>query len=109
MEIGMTFTADGVEHSTVTASAGELQFTTPEQFMLSMKAEDLNQAVRRIVRGPMKIKIVAGAAPAAPAPAIKVQKAPEDEASARAMANPEVKRFQEVFGGHIRTVRNLKE
>ena len=40
---------------------------------------------------------------------MKVQKAPEDETSARALANPEVKRFQEVFGGQIRTVRNLKE
>jgi len=100
----------GLGGLTVTASAGELQFTTPEQFLLSMKADDLNQAVRRIVSRPMKIKIVAGAAPAAAAaPAIKAQKAPEDEASARAMANPEVKRFQEVFGGHIRTVRNLKE
>src|SRR5207237_669544 len=41
MEIGMPFTADGVEHSTVTASATELQFTTPEEFMLGMKADDL--------------------------------------------------------------------
>jgi len=108
MEIGMQFTADGVEHSTVAASANELQFTTPEEFMLSMNADDLNQAVRRIVGRPLKIKIVAGqsAAPASPA---KAQKAPENETSARALANPEVQKFQEVFGGQIRTVRNLKE
>src|SRR5438552_8110965 len=36
MEIGMPFTADAVEHSTVTASASELQFTAPEEFMLGM-------------------------------------------------------------------------
>jgi DNA polymerase-3 subunit gamma/tau len=108
MEIGMPFTADGVEHSTVAASVSELQFTTPEEFMLGMNANDLTQAVRRIVTRPMKIKIVAGqaAAPAAPANA---QKAPENETSARALANPEVQKFQEVFGGQIRTVRNLKE
>jgi DNA polymerase-3 subunit gamma/tau len=108
MEIGMQFTADGVEHSTVAASANELQFTTPEEFMLSMNADDLNQAVRRIVGRPLKIKIVTGqsAAPAAPA---KAQKTPENETSARALANPEVQKFQEVFGGQIRTVRNLKE
>jgi len=49
-----------VEHSTVAASANELQFITPEEFMLSMNADDLNQAVRRIVGRPLKIKIVAG-------------------------------------------------
>ena len=96
------------EHSAVAASAGELVFTTPEEFMLGMRAADLNQAVRRLVGRPMKIRIVPGqgAAPAAPA---KAQKAPADGTSARALANPEVKRFQEVFGGQVRTVRNLKE
>jgi DNA polymerase-3 subunit gamma/tau len=108
MEIGKAFTADGLEHSTVTASATELQFTTPEEFMLGMKADDLNEAVRRIIGRPMKIKITTGQGVAPTAP-VTVRKAPEDETSARALSNPEVKRFQEVFGGQIRTVRNLKE
>jgi len=108
MEIGMPFTADGVEHSTIVASATELHFTVPEQFMLAMKENDLNQAVRKIIGRPLKIKITTGAQ-AAPSAPMKVQKAPEDETSTRALANPEVKRFQEVFGGQIRTVRNLKE
>jgi len=33
----------------------------------------------------------------------------DDEAAARALANPEVQRFREVFGGEVRKVRNLKE
>ena len=33
----------------------------------------------------------------------------EDEATRRALANPEVQRFQEVFDGKIYKVRNLKE
>ena len=33
----------------------------------------------------------------------------EDDVTARALANPEVQRFREVFGGEIRKVRNLKE
>ena len=33
----------------------------------------------------------------------------EDEATGRALANPEVQRFREVFGGEVRKVRNLKE
>jgi DNA polymerase-3 subunit gamma/tau len=108
MEIGMAFTADAVEHSTLAASAAELQFTCPEAFVLAMRPDDINQAVKKILGRPMKIKIITGAGPAA-SPAPKAQKAPEDETASRAMANPEVKRFQEVFGGHVRTVRNLKE
>jgi DNA polymerase-3 subunit gamma/tau len=107
MEIGMTFTADAVEHSVVEASAGELSFTTPDQFLLAMKDEDINRAVRQIIGRSLKIKVAAGQG-SAPAP--KLPKAPEDETTARALANPEVKRFQDAFpGGQVRTVRNLKE
>jgi DNA polymerase-3 subunit gamma/tau len=109
MEIGMVFTADAVEHSTVTASANELRFTTPEEFRLGMKPNDINQAVQRIVGRPMKIEIATGQGSEPAATPNIVRKAPESETSARALANPEVKRFQELFGGQIRTVRNLKE
>jgi hypothetical protein len=109
MEIGMAFTADAVEHSAIEASAGELAFTTPEEFMLGMKADDLNQAVRKILGRPMKIKIVASQGMVAPPPQIR-KSPPADETTARALANPGVKQFQEAFpGGQIRTVRNLKE
>jgi DNA polymerase-3 subunit gamma/tau len=108
MEIGMPFTADGVEHSTISASASELSFTTPQAFLLGMKPDDINQAVRRLLGRPMKISIATGEV-SAPAPAAIARKAPESETSARALANPEVKKFQELFGGQIRTVRNLKE
>jgi hypothetical protein len=110
MEIGMAFTADAVEHSTVAAaSAGELEFTTPDEFLLGMKADDLNQAVRRIAGRPLKIRITPGQKAVSAMSAPAAQKAPSDEISARALANPEVQRFQEVFGGQVRTVRNLKE
>ena len=33
----------------------------------------------------------------------------QEEATGRALGNPEVRRFREVFGGEIRKVRNLKE
>jgi len=39
-----------------------------------------------------------------PKPAAK-----EDEVTERALAHPEVQRFRELFGGEVRTVRNLKE
>ena len=31
------------------------------------------------------------------------------EVTERALAHPEVQRFRELFGGEVRTVRNLKE
>jgi len=108
MEIGMAFTADAVEHSMVVASAAELQFTCREEYMLAMQPDDINQAVKRIAGRPMKIRIAPGAAKMASAPA-PGPKPPEDETSSRALSNPEVKRFQEVFGGQVRQVRNLKE
>jgi len=103
VELGMPFTADGVEHSTVAATPTELCFTTPKEFLLSMKPDDLNKAVRHVLGRPMKIQIAAGAVEAAAA-------APGAyELTGRALAHPEVRRFQELFGGHVRTVRNLKE
>jgi hypothetical protein len=33
----------------------------------------------------------------------------EEEVAGRALGNPEVRRFREVFGGEVRKVRNLKE
>ena len=56
------------------------------------------------------IKVIVGeAAPSAPiAPAASSPPAGTDAAS-RALENPEVQRFREIFGGEVRTVRNLKE
>jgi hypothetical protein len=39
-----------------------------------------------------------------PSPAVR-----EGEAEARALSNPEVQRFREVFGGEVRKIRDLKE
>ena len=61
----------------------------------------------------MRVKVIIGEAgaetPRPSRPRRPKRSAAEDEATARALANPEVQRFREVFGGEIRTVRNLKE
>jgi len=110
MDLGMQFTADAIEHSEVTEANGELHFITPREFSVAMKEADINQAVRKIVGKPLKIKVTIGEVAAqnqdqvASAPA-----AQEDDVSRRALANPEVQSFREMFGGEVRTVRNLKE
>jgi DNA polymerase-3 subunit gamma/tau len=113
MELGMAFTADAIEHSEIVEANGELRFTTPREFSIAMKEADINQAVRQIVGKPLKIKVTLGDVAAqdqaaqdhaAAAPAMR-----EDDVSRRALANPEVQSFRDLFGGEVRTVRNLKE
>ena len=111
MELDMAFTADAIEHSEVVEANGELRFTTPREFSIAMKEADINQAVRKIIGKPLKIKVAFGDVAAqnqekvAAAPAAQQ----EDDVSRRALANPEVQSFRDLFGGEIRTVRNLKE
>jgi DNA polymerase-3 subunit gamma/tau len=114
MELGMEFTADAIEHSEVVEMNGELRFTTPREFSIAMKEADINQAVRQIVGKPLKIRVtIADVAAQSQDPRDRVAAAPaaqqEDDASRRALANPEVQNFRDLFGGEVRTVRNLKE
>ena len=108
MELGMEFTADAIEHSEIVEGSGELQFTTPRQFSIAMKPDDINKAVRQILGKPLRIKITIGDVAVqekvAPPPA-----AQEDDLTGRALGHPEVQRYRELFGGEVRTVRNLKE
>jgi DNA polymerase-3 subunit gamma/tau len=100
--------ADAIEHSEIAEAPGELVVTTPKMYLMYLKQPDFETAARRL-SGAAKITIKAGdPAPApvavsAPAPAV-------DEASTRALAHPEVQRFQETFpDSQVRTVRNLRE
>ena len=106
-ETGMAFTADGVEHSEFSFQDGELRILTPKEFKLSMKQEDLQKAIQHAGFAVPKIKIAFGEVSAAPE--IQKVKQSEDEVTRDALANPEVQRFRELFGGEVRTVRNLKE
>ncbi|MDQ6678180.1 MAG: DNA polymerase III subunit gamma/tau [Acidobacteriota bacterium] len=106
-ELGMAFTADGAEHSEFSFHEGELRILTPREFKLSMRQEDLQKAIQHAGIAVPRIKIAFGEVSAAPELAKAVPT--EDEVTRDALANPEVQRFREVFGGEIRTIRNLKE
>jgi DNA polymerase-3 subunit gamma/tau len=111
-ELGMSYTADAVEHSRVAESAGELLFETPKEFRLSMKPADIQKALESLGAGAMKIKISIGSSvPAQPAAAGPSAPVPpdNDEVTGRALSHPEVQRFRETFGGQVRAVRNLKK
>ena len=107
VEMGMTFTADAVEHSSIAENGNELVITTPEEFRLSMKPADLEKAAQTATGRTWKIKIVIGETGAQPSAPVQQ---PEDEITRRALGHPEVQKFQQLFpGSQVRTVRNLKE
>ena len=110
MELGMPFTADAIENARVVETGGELQIFTTKAFSLALKPDDVYKAIRHLGDRSLRVRTIIGveaAEPAAPLPV--APSGAEDEATERALANPEVQRFREVFGGEIRKVRNLKE
>ncbi len=111
VELQMQFTADTVSEAEVTEAKGELRFVIPAGMLLDEK--DVQKAVQKVAGRPMRIAITTGTpqtgAPARSA-ATAAGKPQEDETAQRALAHPDVKRFQELFpDAHVRTVRNLKE
>jgi len=109
MELGLPFTADAVENATIAEVKGELQVTASKSDSLALRAEDLSKAVKHITGRDMRIKVIIGDPGQIAQPLAKPVATDEDNATSRALANPEVQRFREVFGGEIRKVRNLKE
>ena len=117
IEAQMTHIADAVEHCGVEESANEIVFTAPKMYQMFLKQPDLDATVRRLAGRIVKITIKVGEAGAAPAMNARVTSGataaaapPEDEATTRAMENPEVQRFRETFpDSQVRTVRNLKD
>jgi len=107
VELGMQMTADAIEHSDITESNGSLHCVTPPDYRVAMNEKDILKLMQKAGRRPMPIKITVGESksPMAPKP-----KAPLDDVSERALAHPEVRRFQEMFpDAQVRVVRNLKE
>jgi len=93
-----------VEHSEITEAGNVLQFVTPKELLLSMKAVDLAEAVRRVSGRMFQIKVTPGEVQVEPVAPARQQ----DEVSQRALENPEVQKYRELFGGEVRAVRDLK-
>ncbi len=106
---GHTHLADAVENARIEVSGADLKVTTPKSYALYFRDRVMDAAVREVFGRALRIIVTAGDAPAGAAPLTQGNSAAEDRASERALANPEVQRFREVFGGEIRKIRNLKE
>jgi DNA polymerase-3 subunit gamma/tau len=107
-ETGLTFTADAIAQSEVALVNNELQITASKQFTLDLGNEEIRTALKHLGFPALRFKINFGEVKAAQAPMPKPTMK-EDEVTERALAHPEVQRFRDLFGGEVRTVRNLKE
>jgi DNA polymerase-3 subunit gamma/tau len=107
-ETGLTFSADAIAQSEAKLVNNELQITAPKQFQLDLGRDEILTALRHLGHPALRFKVSFGEVKTAPA-AIQKPAAREDEVTERALAHPEVQRFRELFGGEVRTVRNLKE
>jgi DNA polymerase-3 subunit gamma/tau len=116
IEAGLTHLADAVENATIAVAGGDLAVTAPKSYGLYFKDKVFEQATREVFGRTLRVKMTV-ADSAAPQPALAgprpvqsaTQTGEEDEATTRALADPEVQRFREVLGGEVRRVRNLKE
>jgi len=104
IEFGMQTTADAIEHSQIAESSGKLNFVTPDDYRLFMNEKDILKVVHKVAARAMRFEITFGT-PKASDPVVKAK----DEVSERALAHPEVQRFQQLFpDAQVRTVRDLK-
>jgi DNA polymerase-3 subunit gamma/tau len=107
-EKGLTFSADAIAQAEVALVNNELQITAPKQFQLDLGRDEIQTALKHLGFPALRFKVNFGEAKVAPAPVQPVA-ARADEVTERALAHPDVQRFRELFGGEVRTVRNLKE
>jgi DNA polymerase-3 subunit gamma/tau len=108
-EKGLAHLADAVENASIAVIGAELAVVTAKSYALYFKDGAFEAAVREVFGKPLRLKISA-ADEVPPSAGIKLApSAGEDQATSRALSHPEVRRFQEVFGGEVRKVRNLKE
>jgi DNA polymerase III subunit gamma/tau len=108
-EAGAKFSVDAVEHSEVVEAPGQVEFVAPKEFGIALRDASVARALQTLLGRAVKIKVTSGEGTAV---AAKDEPSPagENEASERALANPDVQRFQKAFPeSHVRGVRDLKE
>ena len=107
-DAGLTFSADAILQASAAIVNSELIITAPKTFQLDLGREEVLNALKKMGLPTQRFKVVFGDAKPVQRQA-PVVVAKDDETTERALAHPEVQKFRELFGGEVRTVRNLKE
>ncbi|MBM3726835.1 MAG: DNA polymerase III subunit gamma/tau [Acidobacteria bacterium] len=109
VEAGSAFSADAVEHSDMAETPAGIMFTTPKEFLFGIKSADVKKTLDQLLGRPVRVEVVTGQ-PVNAAPIAKPRDAQASDAADRALAHPEVQRFQELFpDSQVRQVRDLTE
>ncbi|MGJ5817529.1 DNA polymerase III subunit gamma/tau [Paludibaculum fermentans] len=110
-EMRSAMSVQAVEDSQLIESQGTVEFLAPRSAKLGLMAKDVEKALVQVLGRAVRVKITVDETAVAAAPEKKPPTPEaEDEASQRAMAHPDVQRFQEIFpGSQVRGVRDLKE
>jgi len=115
VEAQLTHIADAVMHSSVEESAAEIVIAAPRMYQMFLKPKDLDAIAKQVAGRPVRIIVKVIEAPVEGVPAAANQSPPqaapaEDETTMRALENPEVQRFREMFpDSQVRAVRNLRD
>jgi DNA polymerase-3 subunit gamma/tau len=106
---GYAHLADAVENARISVSGSDLNIVAEKTYKMYFADPAFADAVREEFGRPMRLNVTVGDSGGKQVP-LDAPAEREDEARGRALANPEVQRFQEVFeGSKIHKVRNLKE
>jgi DNA polymerase III subunit gamma/tau len=102
------FSADAVEHSDVRESGNTIEFVAPKEFHIGLRAADVTTALQQVTGRSVKVTLSSGAG-ALQSPERQADENPS-EVTTRALAHPDVRRFQETFGdSQVRGIRDWKE
>lgn len=109
--MGAGVSAHAVEESEIRESANTVEFIAPRTLLIALRSPDLGRALEQVLGRKVKVVLTAGNgnvddAPAAPSAAGTAA----DPAAARALEDPAVRRYRELFpDSQVREVRNLRE
>ena len=108
------FSLDAVRKSEIVETAGQVEFIATAMEAMSLRSADFEKSVSLAAGKPVKVKLTiaqnAPSAPVQPTPVAAEAPADDTELTRRALANPEVRRFQELFPeSKVRGVRDLSD
>ena len=99
--------ADAVDHSDIREGADGVTFAAPAEFGISLRSTEVQRAVAQLLGRPTKINIEVSDE-AAESHASAGARTEDDDTAKRALENPEVRRYQELFpDSQVRRVEDL--